>query len=161
MAPSVPEPWTRIGSSLCAKAGAAANRLAIRVERSVLPMAISRPYRVKNWPRAPGAFEPWIALWQFRQARATRRLLTAGLGCPVLPTQAGFGSPGAQTKPPAAPYTVPGCRDPSWQSWQRFGACSFSSLPWTEPCGLWQVTQFSSTGGWLNTYGPRLSAWHE
>ena len=83
MLPIVAVPWTRIGSSLWASAGAA-NRLAISVESSFLLIFISRPYRVKNLPRLPGAFEPWIALWQFMQERATRRLFTPGLGCPVL-----------------------------------------------------------------------------
>ena len=52
----------------------------IRVESSFFVMIISRPYRVKNLPRLPGAFEPWIALWQLRHARVTRRLFTLGLG---------------------------------------------------------------------------------
>src|SRR5664279_3743510 len=103
MPPSVAEPCTRIGSSLWANAGAAANRLAIRVESSFLLMVFSWPYRVKNLPRLPGAFEPWIALWQFRHARATSRVFTAELGCPVFPAHAAEGSPGAQRKPPAAP----------------------------------------------------------
>src|SRR6185369_8192104 len=142
-----------------------------RVERSLLFMMVSRPYRVKNLPRLPGAFDPWMELWQLRQARATRRLFTAGFGCPVRDGgQFGYAvpltvvvavSPAWQLYAPLAPYTVPGCREPSWQSWQRLGADSFRSLACTEPCGLWQVAQFSSTGGGLNTYGPRLSAWHE
>jgi hypothetical protein len=74
---------------------------------------------MKNLPRLPGAFEPWIALWQLLHARVTRRVFTAGLGCPVLlggqfrtPLVTAV-SPGWQLKAPEAPYTVPGCRDPS------------------------------------------------
>src|SRR6185295_7868074 len=109
MPPSVPVPWTRIGSSaLWPKAGPAANRLAMRAESSFLLILVS-PYRVKNLPRLPGAFEPWIAVWQLLHARATRRLFTPGLGCPVLlggqfrtPPVAEL-SPGWQLKAPAAP----------------------------------------------------------
>ena len=100
MPPIVPVPWTRIGSSLCAMAGVAANRLAMRVESSFLLMVVSVPYRVRNLPRFAGAFEPWIALWQFRQARDTNRLFTAEFGCPVFPAQAADVSPGAQVQPP-------------------------------------------------------------
>src|SRR5215470_11927652 len=109
MPPIVPVPCTRIGSSgLWPKAGAAANRLAMRLESSFLLISVS-PYRVKNWPRAPGAFEPWIAVWQLLHARVTRRVLTPGLGCPTrfggqfsTPLDADV-SPGAQLNPPAAP----------------------------------------------------------
>ena len=80
----------------------------MRVERSLLLILVS-PYRVKNLPRLPGAFEPWIAVWQLMHARATRRLFTPGLGCPVLlggqlrfPPDADV-SPGWQLKAPAAP----------------------------------------------------------
>ena len=84
MPPRVAVPCTRIGSSaLWPNAGAAANRLAMRVESSFLLILVS-PYRVKNLPRLPGAFEPWIAVWQLLHARVTRRLFTPGLGCPVL-----------------------------------------------------------------------------
>ncbi len=104
MAPRVAEPSTRIGSSLLwASAGADANRLAMRVDSSFLLMVFSRPYRVRYLPRFPGAFEPWIELWQLRHDRVTSRLLTAELGCPVLFAQAGELSPGAQLNPPAAP----------------------------------------------------------
>jgi hypothetical protein len=67
-------------------------------------MVVSRSYRVKNWPRAPGAFEPWTCEWQFTHALAMRRVLTFALGLPEgLPEQAVDVSPGKQVKPPAAP----------------------------------------------------------
>jgi hypothetical protein len=69
-------------------------------------MLVSRPYRVKNLPRLPGAFEPWIALWQLRHARATRRVLTPGFGCPVL-VGGQFGY--------AVPLTVVVAVSPAWQ----------------------------------------------
>ncbi len=45
----------------------------------LLLMSVSQAYRVRNWPRFAGAFEPWIALWQFVQARAMNRVLTLAL----------------------------------------------------------------------------------
>jgi hypothetical protein len=66
-------------------------------------MVVSLPYRVKNLPRAAGALEPWIALWQLMQAREMRRVFTFAFGCPVLLLQAVDVSPGRQTQPPAAP----------------------------------------------------------
>jgi hypothetical protein len=48
---------------------------------------------MKNWPRAPGAFEPWIELWQFVQDRAMKRVLMVGFG----------GDPVAGLLKPAAP----------------------------------------------------------
>ena len=50
---------------------------------SLFVMIVSLSYRVRNLPRLAGAFDPWIALWQLRHARATRRLFTPALGCPV------------------------------------------------------------------------------
>src|SRR5215468_2743158 len=92
MPPTVPPPSIRSGSPLggsSAKAGATAKRLTIRVETSFLVMVLSSRYRRKNWPLAAGAFEPWILLWQFRQARSTSRVLTALLSEPGgLPKQA-------------------------------------------------------------------------
>jgi hypothetical protein len=64
---------------------------------------------MKNLPRLAGAFEPWMFEWQFKHARATRRLFTPGLGAPVLlggqlrtPLDAEL-SPGWQLKAPAEP----------------------------------------------------------
>src|SRR6185369_3451910 len=54
---------------------------------------------------------------------------------------------------------VPGCCAASWQSWQTLGAFSASSRLWLEPCGLWQIRQFSSTGGCSHMNGPRFSVW--
>src|SRR6185503_8883054 len=66
---------------------------------------------------------------------------------------------GLKFQAPLASYTEPGWREASWQSWQTLGAFSASSRAWLEPCELWQVRQFSSTGGWPQTNGPRFSAW--
>jgi hypothetical protein len=67
-------------------------------------MLVSRSYRVKNCPRAPGAFEPWIELWQLTHARAIKRVFTLAFGLPTgLPAHAVEVSPGWHVKPPAAP----------------------------------------------------------
>src|SRR5262249_35965340 len=29
-----------------------------------------------------------------------------------------------------------------------------------DPCGSWHVAQFSRTGAWSHSIGPRISAWH-
>src|SRR5512141_2142856 len=83
MPPMVPVPWIRIGSlSDWPNAEPDANSAAMRAGSSFLLIFVS-PYRVKNLPRLPGALDPWIAEWQSRHARATRRVLTLGWGCPV------------------------------------------------------------------------------
>src|SRR5512137_993832 len=50
---------------------------------------------------------------------------------------------------------------PGWQSAQSAGGFCASSRLCAEPCGVWQVPQFSITGGCSWIQGPRLSAWQE
>ena len=47
-----------------------------------------------------------------------------------------------------------------WQRWQRYGCLATSILSWFEPCGLWQLRQFSRTGACSQRKGPRFSVWH-
>ena len=51
-------------------------------------LAAARTPEAQVW--LPGAFEPWIALWQFRQARDTMRELTPVLGWPLGSVHAWF-----------------------------------------------------------------------
>src|SRR3990172_11716616 len=54
---------------------------------------------------------------------------------------------------------VGGCRDVTWQRWQRNGCLATSMGSLFDPCGSWQVTQLSDTGACSHRYGPRFSAW--
>ena len=53
-----------------------------------------------------------------------------------------------------------GCPLLAWQSWHRKGGRELSMGEIVEPCGWWQMVQFSVTGWWLKTKGPRFSMWH-
>src|SRR5512140_3315530 len=46
-----------------------------------------------------------------------------------------------------------------WQRWHRKGRLPASTLSLFEPCGSWQVRQFSRTGACSHSMGPRLSMW--
>ena len=47
----------------------------------------------------------------------------------------------------------------AWQSAHSAGGFCASRPLCAEPCGVWQIAQFSSTGGCVWIHGPRLSAW--
>src|SRR5512143_2724664 len=55
---------------------------------------------------------------------------------------------------------VGGCREVTWQRWQRNGCFVFSIRSLFEPCESWQLVQPSTTAACSNRYGPRFSAWH-
>jgi hypothetical protein len=44
-----------------------------------------------------------------------------------------------------------------WQRWQSIGMRTTSMRSFDEPCGSWQVAQFSRTGACSNSIGPRIS----
>src|SRR3954454_23016330 len=46
-----------------------------------------------------------------------------------------------------------------WQRWQSIGMRTFSIRSFDEPCGSWQVAQFSRTGACSKSIGPRISVW--
>src|SRR3954469_11555759 len=46
-----------------------------------------------------------------------------------------------------------------WQRWQSIGIRTTSMRSFDEPCGSWQVAQFSRTGACSNSVGPRISVW--
>ena len=87
------------------------------------------------WNNSPaGEFEPCMKVWQFWHDRLIDWTV---IGLPGLPW--------------------PG---PMWHIWQSRGRCWFSMYSYTDPCGLWQLRQFSRTGSCSHRNGPRLSAWH-
>src|SRR5581483_306689 len=96
-----------------------------------------------SWNLEPdGLLEPWMLVWQERHARPISR--SSGVG------------------PLASPATVCrslGCPVMVWHCWHSIGTGSTSSVWLLEPCGSWQVRQFSRTGACSNTNGPRFSAW--
>ena len=47
----------------------------------------------------------------------------------------------------------------TWQRWHRNGCLATSIRSLFEPCGSWQVAQFSVTGACSQSIGPRFSAW--
>src|SRR5262245_26984770 len=52
-----------------------------------------------------------------------------------------------------------GCLVAMWQRWQSIGIRTFNIRSFDEPCGSWHVVQFSRTGAWSHSIGPRISAW--
>src|SRR6188508_2718168 len=54
---------------------------------------------------------------------------------------------------------VAGWRVATWQRWQSIGIRTVSMRSLDEPCGSWQVAQFSRTGACSHSTGPRISAW--
>src|SRR4051794_717732 len=46
-----------------------------------------------------------------------------------------------------------------WQRWHSIGMRTFSIRSFDEPCGSWQVAQFSRTGACSKSIGPRISVW--
>src|SRR5581483_17301 len=54
---------------------------------------------------------------------------------------------------------VGGCRDVTWQRWQRYGCLATSMRSLFDPCGSWHVTHALATGACSHRYGPRFSAW--
>src|SRR4051812_50090332 len=46
-----------------------------------------------------------------------------------------------------------------WQRWQSIGIRTTSMRSFDEPCGSWQVAQFSRTGACSKSIGPRISVW--
>src|SRR6185369_12450450 len=46
-----------------------------------------------------------------------------------------------------------------WQRWQSIGIRTTSMRSLDEPCGSWQVAQFSRTCACSNSIGPRISLW--
>ena len=56
-------------------------------------------------------------------------------------------------------YTVGGCRDVTWQRWQRNGTLATSMRSLLDPCGSWQVVQELLTGACSQSNGPRFSLW--
>ena len=54
---------------------------------------------------------------------------------------------------------VAGCRLDTWQRWQSIGSFATSIRSLFEPCGSWQVTQFSRPAACSHRNGPRFSAW--
>src|SRR6185295_3172945 len=54
---------------------------------------------------------------------------------------------------------VAGCRLLTWQRWQSIGALATSMRSLFDPCGSWQLAQFSRPAACSQTNGPRFSAW--
>src|SRR5574337_576780 len=95
------------------------------------------------WNLEPdGLLEPWMLVWQVRQARPISRSSGAG---PVAS--------------PAVVSTSLGCPVMVWHCWHSIGTGSVSNACWLEPCGSWQVRQSLRTGACSNRNGPRFSAW--
>ena len=46
-----------------------------------------------------------------------------------------------------------------WQRWQSIGMRATSMRSFDQPCGSWQVAQFSRTGACSHRTGPRISVW--
>jgi hypothetical protein len=44
-----------------------------------------------------------------------------------------------------------------WHRWQSIGIRTTSMRSFDDPCGSWQVVQFSRTGACSNRTGPRIS----
>src|SRR5574341_1057100 len=81
-----------------------------------------------------GLLLPWMLVWQFThpRARMTARLV-------------------AVPDPRTLPGTVPRWLVGSWHSWHRYGGRWRRRAALVVPCGLWQIAQFSWTGGWFRT----------
>src|SRR6185436_167927 len=54
---------------------------------------------------------------------------------------------------------VAGCRLLTWQRWQSIGALATSMRSLFDPCGSWQLAQFSRPAACSHMNGPRFSAW--
>src|SRR5678816_2714153 len=54
---------------------------------------------------------------------------------------------------------VAGCRLWMWHRWQSIGSFATSIRSLFDPCGSWQVTQFSRPTACSHRNGPRFSAW--
>ena len=54
---------------------------------------------------------------------------------------------------------VAGCRLLTWQRWQSIGALATSIRSLFDPCGSWQLAQFSRPAACSHRKGPRFSAW--
>src|SRR6187397_1024090 len=54
---------------------------------------------------------------------------------------------------------VAGCLLAMWQRWQSIGMRTTSMRSFDDPCGSWQVAQFSRTGACSKSVGPRISVW--
>src|SRR4029453_16216481 len=46
-----------------------------------------------------------------------------------------------------------------WHRWQSIGMRTPSMRSFDDPCGSWQVAQFSLTGACSHSTGPRISVW--
>src|SRR3954471_12813943 len=46
-----------------------------------------------------------------------------------------------------------------WHRWQSIGIRTTSMRSFDDPCGSWQVAQFSRTGACSHNIGPRISVW--
>src|SRR5574342_147538 len=54
---------------------------------------------------------------------------------------------------------VAGCRLATWHRWQSIGAFATSIRSLLDPCGSWQLAQFSRPAACSHMKGPRFSAW--
>src|SRR5512132_3602931 len=54
---------------------------------------------------------------------------------------------------------VAGWRECTWQRWQSIGTFATSMRSLLDPCGSWQVTQFSRPTACSHRNGPRFSVW--
>ena len=102
---------------------------------------MAQPHRLRSAPE--GAFEPCTCEWQFRQLPPSRMADGVWPGSPW-PVYAMLGWPAEE-----------------WHCWHNSGGRSFSKDGFVEPWELWQLLQFSATGGCSHRNGPRYCAWHE